>query len=64
MPKHTRSLIQLTNKNQAAIGNHTGTLETNLERGVDGERKELILRLTNWFLASAAFSSRSHQHEY
>jgi hypothetical protein len=60
----TQSLIQLANQNQAAIGSHAGALEIDLERGVEGELKGLILCLTHWFLTSGAFSSRSHPHEY
>jgi hypothetical protein len=43
----TQSLIQLANQNQAAIGSHAGTFEIDLERGVEGELKGLILRLTH-----------------
>jgi len=60
----TQSLIQLANQNQTAIGSHAGTLEIDLERGVEGELKGLILRLTHWVLTSGASSSRSHPHEY
>jgi len=40
-----------------------GVLEIDLERGVEGEMKGLILCLTHWLLASGAFSSRLHPHK-
>jgi hypothetical protein len=39
-------------------------LKIDLERGVEGELKGLILYLTPWVLTSGASSSRSHPHEY
>jgi hypothetical protein len=53
-----QTFVQLTNQNQAAVGGDTGTLEINLERGVEGELKGLILYLTHWVLTSGASSSR------
>src|SRR5208283_2461879 len=41
-----------------------GTLEIDLDRGVEEELKRLILSLTPWVLTSGAFSSRCHLHEY
>ena len=52
------------NVHQAAIGSHAGTLEIDLEGGVERELTGLILYLTHSVLASKASSSRSHPHEY
>src|SRR5712692_4198165 len=46
------------------VGSDAGTLEIDLERGVEGELKGLVLYLTHWALTSGASSSRSHPHEY
>jgi hypothetical protein len=39
-------------------------LKIDLERGVEGELKGLILYLIHWALTSGALSSRSYPHEY
>jgi hypothetical protein len=58
------SLVEFPHQDQAAVGSDAGTLEIDLERGVAGELKGLILYLTPWVLTSGASSSRSHPHEY
>ena len=58
------SLGEFPHQNQAAVGGDAGTLEIDLERGIEGELKALILYLTHWALTSGASSSRSHPHEY
>jgi hypothetical protein len=58
------SLVQFAYQDQAAIGSHAGTLEIDLEGGVERELTGLILYLTHSVLASKASSSRSHPHEY
>ena len=58
------SLVEFAHQDQAAVGGDAGTLEIDLERGVEGELKGLILYLTHWVLTSGASSSRSHPHKY
>jgi hypothetical protein len=58
------SLVEFAHQDQAAVGRDPGTLEIDLERGVEGELKGLILYLTHWVLTSGASSSRSHPDEY
>jgi hypothetical protein len=50
--------------NQAAVGGDAGTLEIDLDAGVEGELKGLTLYLTHLVLTSGESSSRSHPHEY
>jgi hypothetical protein len=58
------SLVELPHQDKAAVGSDAGTLEIDLERGVEGELKGLILYLTHWVLTSGASSSLSHLHGY
>ena len=58
------SLAEFPHQNYAAVGGDAGTLEIDLERGVEGELKGLILCLTYWVLTSGASSSRLHPHKY
>jgi hypothetical protein len=51
-------------KGQATIGGHPRSMEIDLERGVEGELKELILYLTHWVLTSGAFAPRSDPPGY
>ena len=39
------SLVEFAHQDQAAVGGDAGTLETDLERGVEGELEWLILFL-------------------
>ena len=57
-------LVEFAHQDQAAVGSNAGTLEIDLERGVEGELKGLILALTPRVLTSGASSSRSHPHAY
>ena len=58
------SLVEFAHQDQAAVGSDARTLEIDLERGVEGELKGLVLYLTHWVLTSGASSSRSHPHKY
>jgi hypothetical protein len=58
------SLVEFAHQDQAAVGSDPGTLEIDLERGVEGELKGLALFVTHWVWTSEASSSRSDQHEY
>jgi hypothetical protein len=58
------SLIKFAHQDEAAVRGDAGTLEIDLERGVEGELKGLILYFTHWVPTSRASSSRSHAHEY
>jgi hypothetical protein len=69
------SLAEFAHQDQAAVGlpprgfgrrvgSDAGALEIDLERGVEGELKWLVLYLTLWVLTSGASSSHSHPHEY
>jgi hypothetical protein len=62
----TEALIRLApcSLTNDCIGSDPGTLEIDLERGVEQELKWLILSLTHWVLPSRASSSRSNPHEY
>lgn len=46
----------LAHQDQAAVGFDAGTLEIDLERGIEGELKKLILYLTHRVLTSGASS--------
>jgi hypothetical protein len=46
------------------VAGDTGALEINLQRGIKGEVKGLILYLTRWELTSGPSSSHSNPHEY
>jgi hypothetical protein len=48
----------------AAVGSDSRTLEIDLEGGVEGGLKGLILCFTHWVLTSGASSSRSDPHKY
>jgi len=43
----SESLVEFAHQDQAAVGSDAGTLEIDLERGVEGELKGLILYLTH-----------------
>jgi len=58
------SLVEFAHQDQAAVGGDAGALEIDLESGVEGKLKGLVLYLTPWVLTSGASSSRSHPHEY
>jgi hypothetical protein len=58
------SLVEFAHQDQAAVGGDPGTLEIDLERGVEGELKGLVLFVTHWVWTSGASSSRSDLHEY
>jgi hypothetical protein len=58
------SLVEFAHQDQAAVRSDPGTLEIDLERGLAGEMKGLILYPTYWVLTSGASSSRSHPHQY
>jgi hypothetical protein len=58
------SLVEFAHQDQAAVGGDAGTLEIDLERGVEGELEWLILFLTHWVWTSGAASSRSNPHKY
>jgi len=58
------SLVEFPHQNQSAVGGYAGTLEIDLESGIEGELKGLILYLTHWVLTSGASSSRIHPHKY
>jgi hypothetical protein len=59
-----QSLVEFAHQDQAAVGGDAGTLESDLERGVEGELKGLVLYLTHWVLTSGASASRSDPHGY
>jgi hypothetical protein len=42
------SLVEFAHQDQAAVGSDSAILEINLERGVEGELKGLILYLAYW----------------
>ena len=56
------TFVKLSNQDQAGVRRYAGTLEIDLERGVEGELKRLILYLTYWVLTSGAASPRSDPH--
>jgi hypothetical protein len=47
-------LVQFADHNQATVGSDPRSLEIDLQRGVEGELKGLILFLTHWVSASGA----------
>ena len=51
------SLVEFPPQDQAAVRSDAGTLGIDLEKGVEGERKRLILDLTPLVLTSGASSS-------
>ncbi len=57
-------LVEFAHQDQATVGSDAGTLELDLERGVEGKLKRPILYLTHWVLTSGASSSHSHPYEY
>ena len=57
-------LVEFPHQDQAAVRGDPGALEIDLQRGVEGELKGLVLYLTHWVLTSGAAPSRSHPHEY
>jgi hypothetical protein len=59
-----QSLVDFAYQNEAAVGGDAGTLKIDLERGIEGELKGLILYLTHWVLTSGASLSRLQPHEY
>jgi hypothetical protein len=59
-----QTLVQLTHQDQAAVGSNAGTLEIDLERGVERELKGLILFLTHWVSSSGTSSLRSNPYEH
>ena len=54
-----QTFVQLAHQDQATVGSDARTLEIDLQRGVEGELKRLILYLTHWVLISCVSSSRS-----
>jgi len=58
------SLVELAHQDQAAVGSTAGTLEIDLERGVEGELEWRILFLTQRVWTSKAASSRSTPHKH
>jgi hypothetical protein len=50
--------VQLAHQNQAIIGGDPRSLEVNLQSGVEGELKRLILFLTHWVSVSRAVGVR------
>jgi hypothetical protein len=61
---NSKFYVEFAHQDQPAVGGDPGTLEIDLERGVEGELKGSIMYLTPWVLASGASSSRLHPHEY
>ena len=49
-----QTFIQFAHDNQAAVGTDPRSLGIDLQRGVEGELKGLILFLTPWVSASGA----------
>ena len=47
-----QTLVQLTHQNQAPVGGDPRTLEIDLQGGVEGELKGLVLLLTRWVCTS------------
>jgi len=59
-----QSLVDSPHQEQAAVERDVETMQIDLERGVEGKLKGLILYLTPWVLTSGAALSRTHSHEY
>jgi hypothetical protein len=57
-------LVEFAHQDQATVGSDAGTLELDLERGVEGKLKRPILYLTHWVLTSRTFSPRSHPYKH
>jgi hypothetical protein len=58
------ALVEFAHQDQAAVGSDAGTLEIDLQRGVERELKGLILLLTHWLYTSKVSSLRLDPHEY
>ena len=56
-------LVQFADEDQAAIGGNPGSLELDLQRGVERELKGLVLGFTHWVCTSPAQSSRSNPYQ-
>lgn len=57
-------LVEFTHQDQAAVRRNARTLETDLERRIQGKLKWPVLYLTRWVLTSGASSSRSNPYRY
>jgi len=58
-----QSLVQFPHEDQAAIGGDLGSLEHDLQHGVERELEGLVLGFTHWVCTSPAQASRSNPHQ-